>query len=276
MKTRHNKKRNTAFVYEALIVEATMSIIKKQEERQNTVLSIIKKHFKAGTDLRKDLECYRSLYENQNIDTDTSKRIIRESRLQRNFIDGQRLFEQQTSLIHDINKQLSSTVFNNFVPNYKTLATIAQIFSDKTSPKNQIILENTIINNMSKKIKMINDSPTDKLVYKAFVEKFNTKYNTHLLEEQKELLMHYVSSFTDNALALKVFLNEEISRLKIQLKKANNIAEIKSDAEMLKKTNQIVEKLETFSTEDVGDDLLFTIMKTQLLVKEIYSDGNSN
>tara|TARA_R100000008_G_C3581047_1_gene168532 strand:+ start:365 stop:1195 length:831 start_codon:yes stop_codon:yes gene_type:complete len=276
MKTRHNKKRNTAFVYEALIVEATMSILKKQEDRQNTVLNIIKKHFKTGTDLRKDLECYQSLYENQNIDIDTGKRILRESRLQRNFINSKCLFEQQTNLIHDINKHLSSSVFNNFVPNYKTLATIAQIFSDKTSPKNQIILENTIIKSMSQKIQTANESPSDKLVYKAFVEKFNSKYKSHLLEEQKELLMHYVSSFTDNALELKIFLNEEIARLKTQLKNAKNIAEIKADTDMSNKTNQIVEKLEKFSTEDISDDLLFTIMKTQLLVKEIYSNGNSN
>ncbi len=47
-------------------------------------------------------------------------------------------------------KNLAPSVFNNFVPNYKTLATIAQIFSNKTSPKNKIILENQIIDRHDK------------------------------------------------------------------------------------------------------------------------------
>ena len=45
MKTRHNKKRNTAFIYESLIVEATVSVLKKDTERQDKAVNIIKKYF---------------------------------------------------------------------------------------------------------------------------------------------------------------------------------------------------------------------------------------
>ena len=38
MKTRHNKKRNTALVYEALIREATVSILKEEHETKNKVV----------------------------------------------------------------------------------------------------------------------------------------------------------------------------------------------------------------------------------------------
>ena len=40
-------------------------------------------------------------------------------------------------------------MFGNFVPNYKSLASIAQMFSQKMSPKNSVILENQIIKNMT-------------------------------------------------------------------------------------------------------------------------------
>ena len=33
MRAKHNKKRNTAFVYEALIKEATIAILKKQKDK---------------------------------------------------------------------------------------------------------------------------------------------------------------------------------------------------------------------------------------------------
>ena len=276
MKFRHNKKRNSAFVYEALIREATVAVMKGDMQRKEAAIRLIKKHFKAGTLLKKDLECHRSLYENQNLDRLTSEKILKEVKLQKRLIDPSGLFQQQSELIRDVNTELSSDTFNNFVPNYKTLASIAQIFSDKISPKDQVILENTIISNMretaaEQKIK----TPIDNVVYKTFVGKFNSKYEDELLDEQKELLGYYISSFMDNALQLKMFLNEEVARLKVKLEEAKNVDEIKGDKDMLAKTNQVIEKLSSYSKETFSEDVLMTVMKTQALVKEIYNDVNN-
>ena len=275
MKIKHNKKRNTAFVYEILIKEATVAILKKDTKRRNNVINIIKKHFKSDSLLRKDLECYRSLYENQNLTQLTSEKIIKEVKLQKRLLDAARLFKQQTALIHDINKEASSSIFNNFIPNYKTLATIDQIFSDRISPKNQVILENEIVKNMTKQFptKEVVE-PIDNIIYNTFVEKFNNKYESNLLEEQKKLLTYYIASFADNALELKVFLNEEIARLKNKLEEAKAINEIKSDTEMLEKTNKIIERLNGFFNRTIDDNLLLTVMRTQELVKEIYTDAS--
>jgi len=277
MKTRHNKKRNTAFVYEALIREATAAILKKDSNRRQTAINLIRTHFKEDSLLRQDLECHRSLYENQNLDKDISEKILREAKITSRLIDPEALFKEQSALIYDVNKELESSVFGNFVPNYKTLASIARIFSDKTSPKDQVILENEIIKNMTNPSqKIITPDEIDEVVIRTFTEKFNNKYETKLLDEQKELLTYYISSFADNALELKAFLNEEIIRLKTQLKKAKNIKEIKNDSEMLKKAEQIVEQLTMFSERPIDDNVLLTVMKTQSLVKEIYSDGSNS
>jgi len=275
MKIRHNKKRNTAFVYEALIVEATVAILKKNKTRQATALNIIKKHFKPGSALKKDLECYQSLKENQSLNVATSRRIISEARLQRRLVGDEGLFAQQTAVIHDINKELSPSVFNNFVPNYKSLATIAQLFSHKTSPKEQVILENVIINSMGTKPPEASEVKMDQLVYTTFVEKFNKKYDTDLLGEQKDLLMHYVTSFTDNAVSLKVFLNEEVSRLKEELSRGMKTAEIQSDSVMRQKATQVAMRLDAFAQCEVNEDVLLTILKTQSLVKEL-NNGNQD
>ena len=69
MKNRHNKKRNTAFVFESLVREATVSIIKGDLARKNKVVHIIKSHFGPNTELNHHLECYKSLYENQGVTT---------------------------------------------------------------------------------------------------------------------------------------------------------------------------------------------------------------
>tara|TARA_R110002020_G_scaffold236064_4_gene448354 strand:- start:376 stop:1203 length:828 start_codon:yes stop_codon:yes gene_type:complete len=275
MKVKHNKKRNTAFVYEALIREATVAILKNEHEKKDKVISIIKKHFHATSTLKKDLECYRSLYENQNLEQNISEKILREARLQKRLIEPESLFKQQTVLIHDINKGLSADVFNNFVPNYKTLATIDQIFSIKTSPKNRVMLENEIIKDMKSHTREKETSAIDNITYRTFVAKFNERYENDLLNEQKELLTHYIASFADNALELKIFLNDEISRLKEKLAEAKNVDEIKNDEEMRKKTEQIIEKLNSFAKETITDNVLLTVLKTQSLVEEIYNVDNN-
>ena len=45
MKIKHNKKRNTAFVYEALIKEATEAIVKNDLEKKQKIVKIIKNYF---------------------------------------------------------------------------------------------------------------------------------------------------------------------------------------------------------------------------------------
>tara|TARA_Y100000034_G_scaffold134714_1_gene203956 strand:- start:1252 stop:2082 length:831 start_codon:yes stop_codon:yes gene_type:complete len=274
MRIKHNKKRNTAFVYEALIKEATVAILKKENLKRDKAIELIKIHFKPGSNLRKDLDCYRSLWETTNLDRLTSEKILKESKLQRRLLDPTGLFKAQSALIKDVNKELSPQVFNNFVPNYKSLATIAQIFSDKISPKDRVILENEIIIKMAQTDVARAHEPVDNIIYRTFAQKFNNKYESELLEEQKQLLNYYVSSFADNSLELKLFLNEEIKRLITTLEEAYHAEEIKNDKDMVEKTEKIVEKLKSYSDSTVTDDVLLTVMRTQQLVKEIYNDGN--
>ena len=275
MKIRHNKKRNTAFVYESLIREATLCILKNNPSRKQKVLSIIKEHFKRGTTLRQDLDCYQSLYPNQGVSELEAVRILKEARNFRQTMNSSRLFKEQTAVIDLINKQLGSDVFSNFVPNYKTLASISQLFGDKTTPKTKVLLENKLVNEMMVTPKKnLHNPQIDKTVYKIFVNKFNEKYNSQLLPEQKQLLNYYVSSFSDNALSLKIFLNEEVGRLKSELKKSINIEEIKNDSQMQAKTKQIIEKLEGFKATVIDETVLLSILKTQQLVKEIKSDAD--
>ena len=275
MKIKHNKKRNTAFVYEALIREATVSIIKQDDQRKDKVFSIIKKHFNQDSLLYKDLECYRSLYEDTAPNEEMANKILLEVKAQKRLIDPSGLFTQQTALIHDVNKELTPETFNNFVPNYRCLATIQQILSVKASPKTRVMLEGEIIKNMVVLKENKDAMPTvDNLTYRQFVGKFNEKYDNKLLKEQKDLLQHYVTSFSDNSLQLKIFLNEEIARLKSELNEAKEIACIKEDDDMMRKTEQVISKLEGFAKETINENVLLTVLKTQSLVQEIYNGDN--
>jgi hypothetical protein len=276
MKIRHNKKRNTAFVYEALIREITVAVIKNDLETKEKAISILKKHFQPNSVLNRHLECYRSLYETSGLDKNTCQKIINEAKMASRLLDAHGLFVSQSDLIDDVNKDLSPKIFNNFVPNYKTLASIYQIFSLDTPPKNSIILENQLIDDMSSGLSEKNTlEPIDNIVLNSFVTKFNEKYANTLAEEQKTLLTLYISSFSDNSLSLRSFLNEEISRLKVALVENYDKKEFIEDSEMKTKAEKIVELLESYSARDVDDNVLSTVLKTQQLVREL-SDGSHN
>ena len=276
MKNKHNKKRNTAFVFEALAREATVAIIKGDTERKAKVVSIVRKHFTGDSLLKKDLECYRSLYENQNLDETTSKKIVEAVLAAKRLIDPDGLFKQQTEVINDINKELSPQTFNNFVPNYKSLATIAKMFNTN-SPKQKVMLEAKILEGMVGGINTEVLESMDSLTFRTFTKKFNQKYRDDLLQEQKELLNQYISSFSNEELELKIYLNRELGRLKESLEKATEVEEVAADEEMINKTKLVKKRLENLSSETtLTEATLFTILKTQELVKEIYDDGSNS
>ena len=78
--------------------------------------------------------------------------------------------------------------------------------------------------------------------------------------------------FSDNSLELKMFLNEEIGRLKEKLTTAKNSDEISSDSSMSDKTQQILDRLDGYSQETISENVIMTVLKTQQLVKEIFED----
>lgn len=276
MKIKYNKKRNTAFVYEALVREGTSAILQGDHDRKNTVVKLIKKHFSTNSALYRDLQCYRSLYETVGTDKEICEKIIREAKLAHRVLDPHGLFVSQSDLIGDVNKELEPSVFNNFVPNYKSLANIYQMFSQETNPKNAVILEGLVLAQMSTPAEEEQEAPVDSLVVETFVKRFNSKYDNKLLEEQKTLLNLYISSFVDNSLELKMFLNEEISRLKEELSGSRSSEYISEDKQMLEKTEQILEKLDNYKDKQADQNMMLTILKVQQLVGEINDDASSN
>ena len=149
MKTRHNKKRNTAFVFEALVREVTKSIVAGNTSRKRKVVSIVKEHFSSGTLLNKELKCYKALLETKELDKYTAEKMIFQARAQYESLPQKQIFQEQSKLINDINKELGSSVFSNFVPNYKNYATVNQIFNTNTPLKSRVLLEREVLQQRS-------------------------------------------------------------------------------------------------------------------------------
>ena len=141
---RHNKKRNTAFLYETLINEMTKAVVSGKRQKVSKITNIMKKYFNDGSVLKEEVDLYNTLMSTKNLDKDTALRMLEETKKVYFALNQQNIFDQQTEAIDDINKTLTKDVFSNFIPNYKNLATISQIFSKKTPVKQRVLLEKKI------------------------------------------------------------------------------------------------------------------------------------
>jgi len=270
MRLKHNKKRNTAFVYEALVRELTKSIVKKNKNKQKRIVLIMKEHFAKGTELNKELDLYKSVYETRAIEKRLAEKIIVEAKEKYLGLNKRVIFQEQSSLINKINKTLSKTLFTNFVPNYKNLATVYSIFQDALPIKDRVLLEESIVIQMSESCKtQETQAPVDNLVYKTFVEKFNEEYSNGLKESQKILLEKYISSFSDSGLELKYYLNEEVGSLKDQLLECKKDADISEDASLKEKIDKVYSILESYHEREIDADIIEVVLKTQDLIEEI-------
>ena len=61
---KHNKKRNTAFLYETLLREGTKAAIEKDIQKTKLIKNFILEHFNKNTEMYKELDLFNSLKEN--------------------------------------------------------------------------------------------------------------------------------------------------------------------------------------------------------------------
>lgn len=278
MKSKHNKKRNTAFLYEILVREITNSILEKNEKNKKFLVNLCKSFFAKNSILKNELDIYKSVNEAYDVPQNLAEKILNEAKFQYEILDKNKIFNEQTKLINILNKFSNGKIFNTFVPDYKNLATISQIFNNTVTIKEKVLLESTIVAKMSSSPENAEKEKlqtVDALAYKLFVKKFNEQYGESLLKEQKDLLTKYVMSFADGGIEFKLFLNEEIDRLKTSLKHTLTSKEIKENKFLNEKTNIVLQKVEEYNKKDIDQKMIQEILKIQSLIKELNSEENN-
>tara|TARA_R110000824_G_scaffold375379_1_gene566275 strand:- start:445 stop:1257 length:813 start_codon:yes stop_codon:yes gene_type:complete len=265
---KHNKKRNTAFIYETLTRELTKAIVDSKPVHKEKIVALIKEHFSAGSILLEELGLYKNLLETTSINQGVAERILEESKRAYIELEEKTIFDAQSRLIAAINKQIGQEAWSNFVPNFKSLASVNAIFNSKTSIKKRVLFEQATIERMSATPESAANSgmrSIDNIEYRAFIKKFNDKY-TDLLQEQKDLLNRFITGFADDGLELRLYLNEELSRLK---KAVDDVAIENTEPLISTKLSEVKEYLEGFRKREFTDIDLNKVLKTQELIREL-------
>ena len=77
---KHNKKRNTAFLYECLIKELTKAIVREDKKRQKITKNILSEFFGRNSELKKELKLYNSLLDSKSLNESFSRRLLEETK----------------------------------------------------------------------------------------------------------------------------------------------------------------------------------------------------
>lgn len=264
-KFKHNKKRNTAFLFEALVKELTKAAMYDDKGKQRLVSSVLKEHFKKGSLLDRELALYKQFYETKEFPKEIAEKLVNEVKQEHQKINEVEVYTEQSKLIAKINKLIGMQVYDNFVPQYKTLATISQIFNPSIQVKQKVLLEQELLETITskKEEKKVVLENIDSLAYKRFVERFNEAYGQSLLEEQKSLLNKFVNHGEDD-IELKLYVSEEVDRLKNSLEKI-----ALGDDTLQAKLNNVKQTLGELKINTIDENLIKKIMLIQEFTSEV-------
>jgi hypothetical protein len=272
IKMKHNKKRNTAFLFEALVKELTKAVVYGKKQEQRVISSIIKEHFNKSSILEKELKLYKQLCETKEFPREHAEKLVNRIKDEYEKLDEQEIFNEQSKLIAKINKTVGVQVYDNFVPNYKTLATVSQIFNRSVPQTQKIILEQEMVGALTSKLIVEKKElePIDKITFKVAIDKFNKHYNERILPEQKELLSRFIN-FSDDDVELKIYLSEELSRIKDEIKKIKSNDIIKESYDLKDQVEELRIMVEEIKFDKVTADVVEKVLKIYEFLNEVNS-----
>jgi hypothetical protein len=272
IKMSHNKKRNTAFLYEALVRYVTKCVLEEQQGQKEQAYYLIKGFFAKGSVLNEELNLFKSVLScsKGSASPKIVERVLTEAKRRYDKLDKKEIFSEQSKLIRVLNRKYGKGFYDCYIPNYKDIATISAIFNDSVPVKTKILLEQNLIKSL------VESSPQEQghelagsnILMKSFIKKFNDKYE-YLHEEQKCLLNAFILSLSDDGLSMRAFLNEELGRLQQVIAESEELGEIKTDSAMAANTKRVLLLFEDFKKKPVDSDALEQILKIQNLAREV-------
>tara|TARA_Y100000592_G_scaffold43461_1_gene69062 strand:- start:175 stop:1017 length:843 start_codon:yes stop_codon:yes gene_type:complete len=275
MKLKHSKYKNTGILFELLTRQLTAETI---SGTSNKSLNFIKKHFNTNKELLKEYQIYRTFL-NQKYKKESQAAMLIESLLEEHKkLNKSQLRREKYNLIKEIKDTYNvNNFFNAKINNYKVMASIFNLLENKNfSPKlivkskttllehiietPKISTKNSLIENYKKQ-----DKDTKLITYKLILEKFNNKYKDLSLN-QKTLLKEYVNNVS-NSPSFKLYINEEIKKVKKDLIKYSNIVKDKVISIKLNETKDLIHPITKKSS--VQDDNVTNLLNYYELINEL-------
>lgn len=222
MSRTHNKKRNTALLYEFLIKTISSSLVENDKRKSSIALKIIRRYFKSGTELYKEFRIFNALIKTTVSSDSVGTSILKEARAAVESLNHEMLDKEKSLLIRNINHAINDENFyDQPISEYRMYASIQTLFNEWQKPvgtadiallanyENQ--LREWLISEKKKEDHtIIDETPgTTRLLMKIMMKKLNEKYSVSLNNDQREIIKAYAfSTANDNQTTIKKKLEE--------------------------------------------------------------------
>lgn len=278
---KHNKKRNIGIIYELLLREISSCLIENNLQGVKRATKILEKHFNKDTEIYKEFRLVNALTTSNVKNTEVAAAILTEAKSAIRRSNPKKIDREKSSLIKDINYQIPDRKFYyRSIPNYVDYANIHNLLNewrrkDESDFKKVIELESKAIQILLKeknntdvfheKSKMEN-TDSDKLVFKIMTEKINNKYS-NMSKHQKEIIKNY-ALYNDQKDQKKLvnFLSEKKNRCLLTLEKFERE---NSNSFVGKKINNVRDKINSLNENNVSDESIIKFMTIMDLISEI-------
>ncbi len=258
MKTKHNKKRNTGLLYEFLTRDIAEALVENDKRRVKQNIKILKKFFKEGTELNRELRLFKALLGTYVSSKQTAQRIIEATAKGSKTYDNVQLDREKSLLIRVINHTFNNEKFyDRHVNEYRLYATVQMLLNEwrRDLPSDVVqtaLHEEELIEHLTtpKDDNVLEESRdiVDDLVVNLMLKKVNGKYSGLLNDEQISLINKFVES-----------------------KKANDSSDIRESLESLR-----LEALAIIENIEKKRDIDETLFKRLSSVKNLLSESVSN
>ena len=278
---KHSKIKNTGILFELLTRQITADVLAGKTSKS---VQLVKKFFNENTELGKELELYRILSEKHYHSENRADYLLEAVIKSRRKLSNSSLRREKYNLIKQIKENYNvNDFFNGRISNYRMLASIYNVFQSESSQEqfkpdhivnSKVTILEHITNMKSSKGKiqeqMMNEyGKSDKdlrlLAYQILVDKFNKKYK-NLNESQRKLLKNYINNVS-NTNSLREFTNEEVYKIKKELK--THLPNVKDKITNIK-LNEAINQIDNLTKgKVVKENQVLTIMRYYELIKEI-------
>lgn len=262
MSRAHNKKRNTALLYEFLVRTISSALVEGDKKKSSAALRILKRHFRPGTQLYKEFRIFNALVKTTVSSESVTNSIINEARAAVNHFDVTMLDREKSLLIRNINHIIQDEDFyDQPISEYRMYATIQTLLNEWRKPAGTADIESLakyedqlrswlLSEKKSVEHAVTEDSPGEsRLLMKVMMKKLNEKYSVALNSEQKEIIRSYAFSAAND--------DQTTIRKKLEEIKADLLTSIDSYVTAHGESDYIIKKLKeaksSISAENIND-----------------------
>jgi len=281
MSRSHNKKRNTALLYEFLVRSISSALVEGDKKKSSTALRILRRHFKPGTQLYKEFRLFNSLIKTTVSSEPVATSILSEAKSAARAADMTSLDKEKSLLIRNINHLLNDENFyDQPVSEYRLYATIQTLLNEWRRPAGTAdivsvanyegqLREWLLAEKKKEDRTLIDESPgTTRLLMKVMMKKLNEKYSNILNDDQREIIKAYAFSAAHD--------DQTTIKKKLASIKEGLLESIESYSDQKKENKFLIDKMQDVRTkilseslDEVNDDVVSKFMLYSTLRHEL-------